>query len=262
MRKAKTSIWTRAVALVLTLICVIGVLPCSAFAIGDTETITLKRFGMSGVSYQSAALGKCTIHQMYYNYGGNTSIGFCGEKGKGMGQSLIGQTWGYQSEISDPTVKMMMAYYYAHSTGVFTDAAVAAGVNTIWDAGYTWYMNAWVQAIVWRYKEGTLGNPVQACAEELMYVWNSLEGKGYTSIDQKHEGQSFRDRAQYIIDLGNQGIWGDCTVKEYKFTGTGSSHPPSNTVQSVIIGDLLPDEPEEQYTLIVRKVDSTNPTKV
>ena len=259
--RTKTSVWARALALVLTLVCVIGVLPFSAFAAEGKDTIKLKDFGMSGVSYHSEALGKCTIHQMYYDCGGTTTIGFCGEKGKGMGTSLKGQTWEYQNEISDSTVKMMMAYYYAHSTGTFTDAAIAAGVNTVWDAGYTWYMNAWVQAIVWRYKEGTLKNPVEACAEELMYVWNSLAGKHYTSIEDKHEGLSFRDRAQYIMDLGKQGVWGDCSVKEYKFSGSGNVHHPANNVQSVIIGELLPERPQEQYTLEVKKVDASNPTK-
>ena len=47
---------------------------------------------MSGVSYQSASLGRCTMHQMYYGVAGKTSVGFCGTKGGGMGTSLIGQT--------------------------------------------------------------------------------------------------------------------------------------------------------------------------
>lgn len=53
-------------------------------------------------------------------------------------------------------------------------------------------MNAWVQAIVWRYKDGSLGDPATACAEELMYVWNSLKGASYTSIDQTCDGTTFR----------------------------------------------------------------------
>src|SRR5699024_5859821 len=156
----------------------------------------------SGVTYESASLGRCQLHQMYYDCGGKTTVGFCGTKGGDMGSGLEGQTWGNPTPITDPTVRMMMAYYYAHSTGTFTDAAVAAGVNTIWEAQYTWYMNAWVQAILWRYQEGTLNNPVEACAEELMYVYNSLEGTQYTDIDQERNGESFRHRTQYIFDLG------------------------------------------------------------
>ena len=55
----------------------------------------------------------------------------CAEKGKGMGWSLKGHTWGNPKPISDPTVKTMMAYFYAHSTGVFTDRAIALGENAV-----------------------------------------------------------------------------------------------------------------------------------
>ena len=249
----------RILSLLLMMIVVLGLLPGTAFAAG-TDTIKLEKFGMSGVSYESANLGKCILHQMYYDYGGTTAVGFCGTKGAGMGSSLIGQTWGNPREITDPTVKTMMAYYYAHSTGVFTDEAKAVGVDTIWDAGYTWYMNAWVQAIIWRHQAGTLSDPVVACAEELMAVYNSLENTNYTSIDQERDNASFRVRAQYILDLGSR-VWGDCTVYEYSFTGAGSSTHPASNVQKVVIGELEVEGTEEYYSLIVKKVDATNPTK-
>ena len=258
MKKTWHSLKNRVTAMLLALICVLGLLPTAALAAG-ADTIKLERFGMSGVSYQSASLGRCTMHQMYYGVAGKTSVGFCGTKGGGMGTSLIGQTWGDPKPITDPTVKMMMAYYYAHSLGIFTDKAQALGVDDIWDFGYSWYMNAWVQAIVWRYKDGSLGDPATACAEELMYVWNSLKGASYTSIDQTCDGATFRDRAKYILDLGKQDVWGDCDVKEYSFTGAGSAAHPASTVQSVMIGSLTVTN--EQYKLVVKKVDATNPTK-
>ena len=258
MKKTWHSLKNRVTAMLLALICVLGLLPTAALAAG-ADTIKLERFGMSGVSYQSASLGRCTMHQMYYGVAGKTSVGFCGTKGGGMGTSLIGQTWGDPKPVTDPTVKMMMAYYYAHSLGNFTDKAHALGVDDIWDSGYSWYMNAWVQAIVWRYKDGSLGDPAIACAEELMYVWNSLKGTSYTSIDQTCDGATFRDRAKYILDLGKQDVWGDCDVKEYSFTGAGSAAHPVSTVQSVMIGSLTVTN--EQYKLVVKKVDATNPTK-
>ena len=258
MKKTWHSLKNRVTAMLLALICVLGLLPTAALAAG-ADTIKLERFGMSGVSYQSASLGRCTMHQMYYGVAGKISAGFCGTKGGGMGTSLIGQTWGDPKPVTDPTVKMMMAYYYAHSLGIFTDKAHALGVDDIWDSGYSWYMNAWVQAIVWRYKDGSLGDPATACAEELMYVWNSLKGASYTSIDQTCDGTTFRDRTKYILDLGKQDVWGDCDVKEYSFTGAGSAAHPVSTVQSVMIGSLTVTN--EQYTLVVKKVDATNPTK-
>lgn len=253
-------LWTRVTAMLLALICVLGLLPPAAFAVSDT--IKLDSFGMSGVSYESAALGRCSLHQMYFENGSKTTEGFCGTKGGGMGRSLLGQTWGQKTAISDPTVSMMMAYYYSHSTGVFTDKAIAVGQDTIWDAGYAWYMNAWVQAIIWRYKQGSLGDPVVGCAEELMAVFNSLDGANYTDIDQEKDGTSFRSRARYILDLGKQGVWGDCAVYEYNFTGAGSSTHPASSVQKVILGELSIDtETRDDYTLIIKKVDATNPTK-
>ena len=73
------------------------------------------------------------------------------------------------------------------------------------------------------------------------------------------DGRSFRDRAQYILDLGAQGIWGDCEVYEYAYTGPGSSYHPSNDVQAVMVGEL--NVTREKYSLTVKKVDSTNPNK-
>ena len=136
MKKRTQHLLSRMTALLLALICVLGLIPDQAMAAGDS--IKLERFGLSGVSYESVALGRCSLHQMYYDTDKGTATGFCGTKGGGMGQSLIGQTWGHKTTISDPTVKIMMAYYYAHSTGKFTPEAEALGVNTIWDDGYTW----------------------------------------------------------------------------------------------------------------------------
>ena len=259
MERTRHHLRTRLTALLLALVCVLGLFPTTALAAADT--IKLKDFGMSGVAYQSKALGRCTLHQMYYENGSATTVGFCGTKGAGMGSSLKGQTWGNKSEISDSTVKIMMAYYYAHSTGVFTDEAHAMGVDDVWGPEYTWYMNAWVQACIWRYQQGSMGDPVTACAEELMAVYNSLKGTHYTSIDEELDGRSFRDRTQFILD-GGAGLWGDCKVYLYSFTGSGSQAHPASSVQKVILGELkITEITEEEYSLIVKKVDSTNPSK-
>jgi len=257
MKKMNHSLRTRLTALLLTLVCVLGLLPAPALA--AASTIKLETFGRSDVSYYSPKLGNCSLHEMHFDNGGKPTVGFCGTKGGGMGTSLKGQTWGNRTELSDPTVSMMMGYYYCHSTGKFTDIAIAAGVNDVWGDPYAWYMNAWVQAIIWRYKQGSLNNPVEDCAEELMYVYNSLNHTSYTSIDQKQGETSFRDRTQYIHDLGAQGAWGDCKVYEYSFTGSGSSSHPASSVQKIVLGEL--DITAEEYKLIVKKVDSTNPGK-
>ena len=142
---------------------------------------------------------------MYYANGNKTTAGFCGTKGGSMGQSLLGQTWGHKTTISDSTVSMMMAYYYAHSTGVFTDQAKALGVDTIWDDGYTWYMNAWIQAIIWRYQQGSMSDPVVACAEELMAVFNSGRSELYKHRSRK--GWHFLPKP-FQVYSGSGSEWG------------------------------------------------------
>ena len=141
-----------------------------------------------------------------------------------MGWSLEGHEWNNPREITDPTVKTMLAYFYAHSRGIFTDQAHALGVDEVWSSDYTWTMNAWVQAVVWRYQENLFSDPVAACAEELLYVYNNLEHTNYTSIDDVVDGTTLRDRAQYILDLGAQAS--GATVKSTSTT-TPAPAPPS-----------------------------------
>ena len=262
MKKMNHPLHKRLTALLLALVCVFSLIPTTAFAAGDT--IKLKNFGYTGVSYQSAALGRAQLHQMYFQDGSATTVGFCGTKGGGMGDSLRGQTWGNKTPITDPTVVTMMAYFYSHANNNFSDEAIAMGENNVWSEAYCWRMNAWVQAVIWRYKQGLLSDPVVACAEELMAVYNSIEGTSYTNIDEKRAGSTntFRDISQYVLDLGKRGVWGKCQAYEYSFTGSGSSTHPASSVQKIILGDhSIENKPKEEYFLIVKKVDSSNPTK-
>ena len=248
----------RITALLLAVVSILSMLTAPASAAAP-DTIKMDDCAYSGTKYDSPALGECYMHQMHFALNGKSTMGFCAEKGKGMGWSLKGHTWGNPKPISDPTVKTMMAYFYAHSTGVFTDQAKALGVDDVWDSNYTWTMNSWTQAVVWRYKAGLLSDPVVACAEELLCVYNNLEHTSYTSIDDTMDGRSFRDRAQYILDLGAQGVWGECSVYEYAYTGPGSNYHPANDVQAVMVGEL--NITRQKYELTVKKVDSTNPNK-
>ena len=251
---------TRIIAALLVLVCLLGLFPATAFAAEPTpSTIKLTNCAYNGTRYESPALGVCYMHQMRYDFGGTNVMGFCSEKGKGMGWSLEGHKWDKPQPISDPTVKNMMAYFYCHTSGVFTDQAISLGVAETWGPDYVWVMNAWVQAIVWRYKAGLLSDPVEACAEELMYVFNNMRGTHYANIDDELDGWSFRDRADYILTLGTQGVWGECDVYEYHYAGPGSSHHPAHDVQAVFVGRLTVTR--EQYELTIKKVDATNPNK-
>ena len=258
--KSMTKLGSRLLSMLLALLCVLGMFPTAAFAAEMTpSTIKLTNCTYNGTHYESPALGVCYMHQMRYDYDGDSVMGFCSEKGKGMGWSLEGHKWDKPEPISDPTVKNMMAYFYCHTSGVFTDQAISLGVAETWGPDYVWVMKAWVQAIVWRYKEGLFSDPATACAEELMYVHNNINGTNFKSIDDELEGWSFRDRALYILGLGEQGVWGDCDVYEYHYAGPGSSHHPSNDVQAVLVGRLTITR--EKYDLTIKKVDTTNPNK-
>ena len=79
MKKTWHSLKNRVTAMLLALDLRPRPSPSTALAAG-ADTIKLERFGMSGVSYQSASLGRCTIHQMYYGVAGKTSVGFCGRR--------------------------------------------------------------------------------------------------------------------------------------------------------------------------------------
>ena len=255
------SVQQRLISLLLTLVCLLGLVPTTAFAAATSvpSTITMEDCTHNGVHYESPALDTCWLHQMRFDYSGNSIIGFCADHDKEMGWSLEGHKWDSPQPINDPTVKIMMAYYYAHSRGIFTDQAKALGVDQVWGSDYTWTMNAWVQAVIWRYKQGTLNDPAAVCAEELMYVYNNLQHTSYTSIDEVVDGMSLRERAQYILDLGEQGVWGECEAYQYTYAGPGSNSHPADRVQGIIIGDL--DVTRELYELTVKKVDSTNPNK-
>lgn len=163
----------RLMCLFLALICMLGLLPSTAFA-ASPDTIVMEDCTHNGVYYESAALSTCWLHQMKFDFNGDTVMGFCADHGGGMGWSLNGHKWDSPKAINDQTVKIMMAYFYAHSRGIFTDQAHALGVDEVWGSDYTWTMNAWVQAVVWRYKQGTLNDPAAVCAEELMYVYTAI----------------------------------------------------------------------------------------
>ena len=82
-----------------------------------------------------------------------------------------------------------------------------------------------------------------------MYVYNNLEHTSYTSIDDVVDGTTLRDRAQYILDLGAQGVWGDCEVYEYDYAGPGTAQHPSYDVQGIIIGDLTVTRERYEFTI-------------
>ena len=110
--KSMTKLGSRLFSMLLALLCVLGLFPTAAFAAETTpSTIKLTNCTYNGTHYESPALGVCYMHQMRYDYDGDSVMGFCSEKGKGMGWSLEGHKWDKPEPISDQTVKNVMAYF-------------------------------------------------------------------------------------------------------------------------------------------------------
>ena len=84
------SVQQRLISLLLTLVCLLGLVPTTAFAAATsvTSTITMEDCTHNGVHYESAALDTCWLHQMKFDYNGDTVTGFCADHGGGMGWSL------------------------------------------------------------------------------------------------------------------------------------------------------------------------------
>ena len=118
-------------ALLLVLVCMLGLLPTAALAADAPSSIKLEDCTHNGVHYESPSLGTCWLHQMTFDYNQKSTIGFCAEHGKRHGLVPGGPDLGQPQAITNPTVQTMMAYYYAHTTGVFTDQAHALGVDEV-----------------------------------------------------------------------------------------------------------------------------------
>nr|WP_325217543.1 hypothetical protein [uncultured Oscillibacter sp.] len=102
----------RLIAALLVLVCLLGLFPATALA-ASPNTIKMDDCTHNGVSYVSPSLGTCYLHQMHFGLNGKSTMGFCAEKGKGMGWSLEGHTWGSPKAISDPTVTTIRGINHA-----------------------------------------------------------------------------------------------------------------------------------------------------
>ena len=63
------SFFTRVTAMLLALVCVLGLLPATALA-APPDTVKLEDCTYNGVQYDSPALGTCRLQQMRFDCGG------------------------------------------------------------------------------------------------------------------------------------------------------------------------------------------------
>lgn len=278
----RTKIGTRLLSLFLTAICVIGLIPTSAFAASSgsmPSEITLKKSDYfldtdGSKTYNSPSFDKpLYLHIINMNVGGETKVGFCAEHGKQLGNTLIGKKWGNPEPVTNSFIKMMIGYYYCMTdTKYQTDAYKEKWGGELWtDPNLIRYHNAWIQALCWRALGQGAAIPSDAegqkvaIAKELMYIANAKNGTSYSDIyTDKYGTTTFYQKGEKVLD--NTDCWPDVDVTLYHYIGgnatspDGKKHYTNENTQAIMVA--TPKEPtSEEYQIVVKKVDSSNPTK-
>lgn len=278
----RTKIGTRLLSLFLTAICVIGLIPTSAFAASSESMpseITLKKSDYfldtdGSKTYNSPSFDKpLYLHIINMNVGGETKVGFCAEHGKQLGNTLIGKKWGNPETVTNSFIKMMIGYYYCMTDAKYqTDAYKEKWGGALWtDQNMIRYHNAWIQALCWRALGQGAAIPSDAegqkvaIAKELMYIANAKNGTSYSDIyTDKYGTTTFYQKGEKVLD--NTDCWPDVDVTLYHYIGgnatspDGKKHYTNDNTQAIMVA--TPKEPtSEKYQIVVKKVDSSNPTK-
>lgn len=279
----RTKIGTRLLSLFLTAICVIGLIPTSAFAAPSgsmPSEITLQKSDYfldtdGSKTYNSPSFGEpLYLHIINMNVGGKTKVGFCAEHGKQLGNTLIGKKWGNPEPVTNSFIKMMIGYYYCMTdTKYQTDAYKEKWGGELWtDQNLIRYHNAWIQALCWRALGQGAAIPSDAegqkvaIAKELMYIANAKNGTSYSDIyTDKYGTTTFYQKGEKVLD--NTDCWPDVDVTLYHYIGgnatspDGKKHYTNDNTQAVMVATPKKEPTGDTYRIIVKKVDSSNPTK-
>lgn len=278
----RTKIGTRLLSLFLTAICVIGLIPTSAFAASSESMpseITLKKSDYfldtdGSKTYNSPSFDKpLYLHIINMNVGGETKVGFCAEHGKQLGNTLIDKKWGNPEPVTNSFIKMMIGYYYCMTDAKYqTDAYKEKWGGALWtDQNMIRYHNAWIQALCWRALGQGAAIPSDAegqkvaIAKELMYIANAKNGTSYSDIyTDKYGTTTFYQKGEKVLD--NTDCWPDVDVTLYHYIGgnatspDGKKHYTNDNTQAIMVATPKVQTSDE-YKIVVKKVDSSNPTK-
>jgi uncharacterized surface anchored protein len=271
-------------SLFLTAICVIGLIPTSAFAAPSgsmPSEITLQKSDYfldtdGSKTYNSPSFGEpLYLHIINMNVGGKTNVGFCAEHGKQLGNTLIGKKWGNPEPVTNSFIKMMIGYYYCMTDAKYqTDAYKEKWGGELWtDQNLIRYHNAWIQALCWRALGQGAAIPSDAegqkvaIAKELMYIANAKNGTSYSDIyTDKYGTTTFYQKGEKVLD--NTDCWPDVDVTLYHYIGgnatspDGKKHYTNDNTQAIMVATpKKSDIPSDKYQIVVKKVDSSNPTK-
>ena len=167
----KSKFFTRALSLLLALVCVLGVLPLSAFAASGLSSapgsITQRssdymKIGGKSVRYRAAS---SVINNVGLPYVFDEQVtvpgldapvrALCAYQKGTLGPAANGQKWNFKNEVNNASLKVLLTYIYAHTYGNFTEAGSAIGLehwNNYWSD--IWFMVA--QAMSWYYEHGII----------------------------------------------------------------------------------------------------------
>ena len=261
----KRKFFTRALSLFLALVCVMGVLPLSAFAAAGLSTapasITQKssdymKIGGKSVRYKAAS---STINNVGLPYVFNEQVdvpGFgatralCAYQKGTLGPGANGQKWDFKSEVNNASLKVLLTYIYSHTYGDFTDAGNAVGLEH-WGQYWSdiWFLVA--QAMSWYYEHGIILDVssnregfIEQAAEEFvaaMKLYHETYGQSSWITDWSKIG------THSIIDSSDGGKTG---YSAYDYIATGVN--------------LVLDHPEyyNDYHLWLYEWDSSQPWKL
>jgi uncharacterized surface anchored protein len=262
----KKNIIKRAVSLLLALVCVMGVLPLSAFAATGLSSapasITQKssdymKIGGRSVRYKAASsainnVGLPYVFDEQVNVPGLDAPirALCAYQKGTLGPGANGQKWNYTSEADSASLKVLLTYIYSCTYGDFTDAGNAVGLEH-WTQYWSdiWFLVA--QAGSWLYEHGTILDVnsnregfIEQMAEEFvaaMKLYHETYGQSSFIKDWSKIG------THSIIDSTDGGVTGNSA---YDYVATGVN--------------LVLDHPEyfHEYHLWIYEWDKSQPWKL
>ena len=261
----KNNIIKRAVSLLLALVCVMGVLPLSAFAATGLSSapasITQKssdymKIGGKSVRYKAASSVINNVGLPYVfdeqvdvpDFGPTRAL--CAYQKGTLGPGANGQKWNFKEEVNNASLRVLLTYVYSHTYGSFTDAGNARGLehwNNYWSD--IWYMVA--QAMSWYFEHGIIKDVnsdregfKEQCAEEFiaaMRLYHDTYGQSSFITDWSKIG------THSIIDSADGGKTGNSA---YDYISAGVN--------------LVLDHPEyyHNYHLWIYEWDKSQPWKL
>ena len=226
----------RVISLLVAVVCVMGVLPLSAFATTGLSSapasITQKssdymKIGGRSVRYKAAS---SVINNVGLPYvfdeqvdvpGFGSTRALCAYQKGTLGPGANGQKWDFKEEVRNASLRVLLTYVYAHTYGSFTDAGNARGLehwNEYWSN--IWFMVA--QAMSWYYEHGIIKDVnsdregfKEQCAEEFvaaMRLYHDTYGQSSFIKDWSKIG------THSIIDSADGGATGNSA---YDYISTG-----------------------------------------